>query len=62
MKYNIENVFLCYKNSNDEEEFTSIADVLEFGAPYDVDDEEMVLMNDCLYVFDEGLGRFVVLG
>lgn len=59
--YTIENVFLCYKNSEDEEEFTPIADVLEFGPPADLDDEEMELMNDHLYVFSDELQEFVVL-
>lgn len=60
-KYTTENVYLCYKNSEDEEEFTPICDVLEFGAPADEDDCEMELMNDHLYIFSELLGRFVIL-
>lgn len=59
--FTIDNVFLCYKNSEDEEEFTPICDVLEFGAPADLDDEEMELMNDHLYVFSDEAGEFIVL-
>lgn len=60
-KYDTEHVFLCYKNADDEEEFTPICDVLEFGAPTDLDGDEMELMNDQLYVFSEELQRFVLL-
>lgn len=60
-KYNTENVYLCYKNSEDQEEFTPICDVLEFGAPADEDDCDMELMNDHLYIFSEEQGRFVIL-
>lgn len=57
----INNVFLCYINADQEEEFTPIADVLEFGPPADLDDVEMELMNDHLYVFSEELSRFIVI-
>ena len=60
-KYTTENVYLCYKNSEDKEEFTPIADVLEFGPPADLDNVDMEIMNDHLYVFSEELGRFVIL-
>ena len=59
-KYTTENVYLCYKNSEDEEEFTPICDVLEFGAPAD-GTEDLELMNDHLYIFSEEQGRFVIL-
>jgi hypothetical protein len=59
-KYTTENVYLCYKNSEDKEEFTPICDVLEFGAPAD-ETEDLELMNDHLYIFSELLGRFVIL-
>ena len=55
----IHNTYLCYKDSDDVEEFTSIADVLEFGPPADLDDSEMEIMNDHLYTFDKELVRFV---
>lgn len=60
-KYTTEDVYLCYKNSEDKEEFTLICDVLEFGAPSDEDDCDLELMNDNLYIFSEELGRFVIL-
>lgn len=55
----IHNTYLCYKDSDDVEEFTSIADVLEFGPLADLDDAEMEIMNDNLYTFNEELERFV---
>ena len=60
-KLTTENVYLCYKNSEDQEEFTPICDVLEFGAPVDEDDCEMELMHDHLCVWSEEQNRFVVL-
>ncbi len=60
--YNTEVVFLCYKNGEDEEEFTPICDVLAFGAPTDEDGSELELMNDYLYVWSEEKERFVPLG
>ena len=57
----INNVFLCYINADQEEEFTPIADVLGFGPPTDLDDVEMEPMNDHLYVFSEELSRFIVI-
>lgn len=61
-KYTTENVYLCYKNRNseDQEEFTLIGDVLDFGAPCD-ETEDLELMNDHLYIFSEEQGRFVIL-
>ena len=59
-KYNIENVYLCYKNSEGEEEFTPICDVLAFGAPAD-ETEDLELMNNHLYIWMEEQNRFVVL-
>jgi hypothetical protein len=62
--FDIHNVHLCYKNAEDNEEFTSIADVLEFGPPTDLDEnggEELELMNDHLYIFSEELSEFIVI-
>jgi len=59
--FTIDNVFLCYKNDNDYESYTPIVDVLAFGPPADLDDQEMELMNDHLYVFSDEAGEFIVL-
>lgn len=59
-KYNIENVYLCYKNSENEEEFTPICDVLAFGAPAD-ETEDLDLMIDHLYIWSEEQNCFVAL-
>lgn len=62
--FDIHNVFLCFINIDQEEEFSSIADVLEFGSPNDLDEkggEELELMNDHIYVFSTELDRFIIV-
>ena len=59
--FDINNVCLCYKDRDDVEEFTPIADVLESGPPVDPDGRVMELMNDHLFIFSEELSRFIVI-